>query len=132
VLVEEYVPGKELTVAVMGDRPLAVTEITTGPGFYDYDAKYEQGGSKHALPAEIGRGLYEEALHLAAVAHGSLGCRGVSRADFRADGEKLVILEVNTQPGMTPTSLVPEQARSVGVGFPELVSWMVERAECDV
>ncbi len=131
VLVEQYVPGKELTVAVMGDRPLGVTEIITGSGFYDYDAKYEPGGSQHALPAKIGRGLYEEVLHLAALAHASLGCRGVSRADFRADGEKLVILEINTQPGMTPTSLVPEQAQSVGISFPELVSWMVEQAECD-
>ncbi len=131
VMVEAFVPGRELTVSVMGDRPLAVTEITTHRGFYDYSAKYEEGGSLHVIPADIDGALYDEAMRLAVVAHQALGCRGVSRADFRYDGEKLTILEVNTQPGLTPTSLVPEQAAHVGISFEELVTWMVENAECD-
>ncbi len=131
VLVERYVPGRELTVAVMGDRALAVTEITTAHGFYDYDAKYKPGGSNHVIPALLGRALYAETLAMALTAHRALGCRGVSRADFRLDGERLVILEVNTQPGMTPTSLVPEQAAYVGIAFADLVGWMVENAEYD-
>lgn len=131
VLVEQFVPGRELTVAVMGDRPLAVTEITTDRGFYDYDAKYAPGGSRHVVPAKLSPALYAETMDLALEAHRVLGCRGVSRADFRLDGERPVILEVNTQPGMTPTSLVPEQAAYVGIGFSELVAWMVEHAEYD-
>lgn len=131
VMIERFIPGREFTVAVMGDRPLAVTEITTERGFYDYDAKYAPGGSRHVVPAQVDPGVYEEAMRLALTAHQALGCRGVSRADLRWDGERLYMLEVNTQPGMTPTSLVPEQAASVGISFPQLVAWMVEHAECD-
>ncbi|MBF0250075.1 MAG: D-alanine--D-alanine ligase [Alphaproteobacteria bacterium] len=131
VMIEKYVPGRELTVAVMGDRPLCVTEIRTERGFYDFDAKYAQGGSSHQLPADLPKDVYDEALRLAQAAHDALGCRGLSRADFRYDGEQLYILEVNTQPGMTPTSLAPEQAAHVGIGFEDLVTWMVENAECD-
>jgi D-alanine-D-alanine ligase len=131
VMVERFIPGREFTVAVMGDRALAVTEITTDRGFYDYDAKYAPGGSRHVVPAQVEPAVYAEALHLSLLAHRALGCRGVSRADLRWDGERLYMLEVNTQPGMTPTSLVPEQAASVGISFPELVAWMVEHAEYD-
>lgn len=131
VMIERFIPGREFTVAVMGDRPLAVTEITTDRGFYDYDAKYAPGGSRHVVPAQVDPGVYAEAMRLALVAHQALGCRGVSRADLRWDGERLYMLEVNTQPGMTPTSLVPEQAASVGISFPQLVAWMVEHAEFD-
>ena len=131
VMVEQFIPGRELTVAVMGTKPLAVTEITTGRDFYDYDAKYTDGGSTHVLPADVPGPIYDEAMRLAKLAHDTLGCRGVSRADFRFDGNDIYILEVNTQPGMTATSLVPEQAALVGIDFGELVSWMVEQAECD-
>ena len=131
VMIERFVPGRELTVAVMGDRALAVTEITTARGFYDYDAKYKAGGSRHVIPAALSPALYAETQSLALAAHRALGCRGVSRADFRLDGERLVILEVNTQPGMTPTSLVPEQATYAGIPFAGLVGWMVENAEYD-
>ena len=131
VMVEKFIEGRELTVAVMGDKPLAVTEITTDHEFYDYDAKYAEGGSTHQIPADIDKDVYDEALRLAKLAHDTLGCRGVSRSDFIYDGKALYILEVNTQPGMTPTSLVPEQAEHVGISFEDLVSWMVENAECD-
>ncbi len=131
VMVEEFIPGREFTVAVMGGRALAVTEIETQHDFYDFDAKYVAGGSRHQIPAAIAPDIYDEALRLAALAHRTLGCRGVSRADFRFDGETLYILEINTQPGMTPTSLVPEQAAHVGMNFQALVSWMVDHAECD-
>ena len=131
MMVESFIPGRELTVAVKGGKALAVTEVKTDRGFYDYDAKYVDGGSTHEVPAIIDKTLEAEVMRLAEIAHEVLGCRGVSRADFRCDGERLVILEVNTQPGMTPTSLVPEQAAHVGISFPELVSWMVENAECD-
>ncbi|TVR83240.1 MAG: D-alanine--D-alanine ligase [Rhodospirillales bacterium] len=131
VMVERFIPGRELTVAVMGDRPLGVTEITTARGFYDYDAKYAPGGSRHMVPADVPDAVYAETLQLAVAAHRSLGCRGVSRADLRWDGETLFMLEVNTQPGMTPTSLVPEQAAHAGISFPTLVDWMVETAACD-
>ena len=131
VMVERYIAGREFTVAVMGDRPLAVTEIMTDRDFYDYKAKYVTGGSTHRVPADVEQDVYDEAMRLALLAHQTLGCRGVSRADFRYDGETLYILEVNTQPGMTPTSLVPEQAQHVGISFEELVTWMVENAECD-
>lgn len=131
VMVEKYIPGRELTVSVMGDRALAVTEITTDREFYDYDAKYVDGGSRHTLPADLSRKIYDEALRLASVAFGALGCRGVARADFRFDGKSIYLLEINTQPGMTPTSLVPEQAAHVGISFAELCGWMVENAECD-
>ena len=130
-MVERFIPGRELTVAVMGDRALAVTEIATDRGFYDYDAKYAPGGSKHAVPAAISKKAYGEALAMGLAAHRALGCRGVSRADLRYDGRRTYLLEVNTQPGMTSTSLVPEQAAHVGISFDDLVRWMVENAECD-
>lgn len=136
VLVERFVPGRELTVAVMADRPLAVTEIRPKDGFYDYRHKYTGGVTDHIIPAPIDPRVYEEAMNLARKAHQALGCRGVSRADFRYDdtgGEPgvLYLLEVNTQPGMTELSLVPEQAEHVGVGFGELVEWMLREASCD-
>jgi D-alanine-D-alanine ligase len=137
VLVEEFIPGRELTVAVMGGKALGVLEITSDRGFYDYEAKYAPGGSRHLMPAPLPPGDYAEACRLAAEAHRVLGCRGVSRADLRYDdtrpGEKprLIMLEVNTQPGMTATSLVPEIAAHTGLSFPELVRWMVEEARCD-
>lgn len=131
VMVEKFISGRELTVAVMGDRALCVTEIYTDHGFYDYGAKYEAGGSTHEVPANIEKPVYDEAMRLALLAHNVLGCRGVSRADFRYDEKRLYILEVNTQPGLTPTSLVPEQAAHVGISFEQLVTWMVDNAECD-
>jgi len=134
VLVERFVAGRELTVAVMEDRALAVTELRTKVGFYDYEAKYTAGKTEHLVPAPVPPAIYEEALETALAAHRALGCRGVSRADFRYDDraeDGLFLLEVNTQPGMTPLSLVPEQAGYVGIAFPELVQWMVERARCD-
>lgn len=131
VMVEKFIPGRELTVSVMGDKALAVTEIITAREFYDYDAKYADGGSRHVLPAEIDGKIADEAMRLAVLAHQTLGCRGVSRADFRLDGNDLYLLEVNTQPGMTPTSLVPEQAVHAGISFRDLVVWMVDNAECD-
>ncbi len=132
VMVEPYVAGKELTTAVMADKGLTVTEILPATGFYDYDAKYADGGSRHVLPAPIPPAIHERCLRLAERAHAALGCRGVSRSDFRYDDVKdvLVLLEVNTQPGMTPTSLAPEQAAYVGMGFDELVRWIVEDASC--
>ena len=136
VLVECFVPGRELTVAVMGDRALGVCEIVPRGAFYDYTAKYAAGGSDHLIPAPIPAAIYEEALDIGLRAHQALGCRGVSRADLRYDDTtvgdgRLYLLEVNTQPGMTPTSLVPDIARHVGIGFDELVAWMVENASCD-
>jgi D-alanine-D-alanine ligase len=132
VMVEPYIAGKELAVAVMGDRALAVTEIVTHTEFYDYAAKYGEGGSTHVVPAEMPAHAYEKALRQAELAHRSLGCRGLTRSDFRYDDlkDELVLLEVNTQPGMTPTSLAPEQAAHVGIGFDELVRWIVEDASC--
>lgn len=135
-LVEEYIPGRELTVGVMGERALAVTDITPDHGeFYDYEAKYADGGSRHTIPARIHPDAYARALTMALAAHRALGCRGASRADFRYDDTKgepgrLVLLEVNTQPGLTPTSLLPEQAAHRGISFPELCAWMVEQASC--
>jgi D-alanine-D-alanine ligase len=131
VMVEQYIPGKELCVAVMGDRALAVTEIETKHDFYDYDAKYVDGGSRHTIPARIDEEISQKLLEYAQRAHETLGCRGVSRADFRLDGDKPYLLEINTQPGMTPTSLVPEQAAHVGITFKDLVTWMVDNAEYD-
>jgi D-alanine-D-alanine ligase len=133
VLCERYIAGKELTCAVMGDKALDVIEIVPTVKFYDYEAKYAPGGSKHVLPAEIKPNVYQEARRLALQAHRALGCRGVSRADFRFDDrmegtQGLVCLEVNTQPGMTETSLVPELAAYAGITFEELVKWMVEDA----
>ncbi len=131
IMAEQFIPGREVTVAVLGDRPLAVTEITTKNTFYDYDAKYSAGGSTHILPAALPAAQTRQAMDLAVLAHNVLGCRGVSRADFRLDCDKFYILEVNTQPGMTPTSLVPEQAAHVGMSFEDLVTWMVGEARCD-
>ncbi|HEV7353777.1 MAG TPA: D-alanine--D-alanine ligase [Brevundimonas sp.] len=136
VMVEPYIPGKELAVAVVGEasgpRALTVTDITPVKGFYDYEAKYAPGGSVHRLPAGLPEAVFQRALRAAEQAHVALGCRGVTRSDFRYDDVKdvLVLLEVNTQPGMTPTSLVPEQADHVGLGFDDLVRWIVEDASC--
>jgi D-alanine-D-alanine ligase len=132
VMVEPYIAGKELCAAVMGDRPLMVTEILPAVGFYDYAAKYAEGGSRHVAPAQIPQRVADEILRLAALAHAALGCRGLTRSDFRYDDIKdvLVLLEVNTQPGMTPTSLAPEQAAKAGIGFDDLVRWIVEDASC--
>jgi len=132
VMAEAFIEGRELTVSVMGDKALAVTEIMTEHDFYSYSAKYEKGGSLHVIPAEISKLLYDQAMQMAITAHQALGCRGVSRSDFRYDGKTLYILEVNTQPGLTPMSLVPEQAAYAGISFEELVIWMVENAECDL
>ena len=136
VLVEPYIPGRELTVAVMGDRALGVTELRPHDGFYDYEAKYTDGKTTHLCPAPLPDEVSCRAMDYALAAHRSLGCRGVSRADFRYDdteGEpgRLYMLEINTQPGMTPLSLVPEQAAHAGIDFGALVSWMVEEARCD-
>jgi D-alanine-D-alanine ligase len=133
VLCERYIAGQELTCAVMGDKPLDVIEIVPTVRFYDYEAKYAPGGSRHLLPAQIKPNVYQEVRRLALRAHQALGCRGVSRADFRYDDrlegtQGLVCLEVNTQPGMTETSLVPELAAYAGITFEELVEWMVEDA----
>jgi D-alanine-D-alanine ligase len=133
VIVEKYIPGKELTCAVIGAEALGVIEIVPTVRFYDYEAKYAPGGSKHLLPAPISPFVYQEVRRLALAAHRALGCRGVSRADFRYDDRVeatggLVCLEVNTQPGMTETSLVPELAAHAGIAFDELVQWMVEDA----
>lgn len=136
VLVETYIPGREITVAVMDDRALGVTELRPHSGFYDYTAKYTDGKTTHLCPAPIPDDVAQTAMDHAVIAHRALGCRGVSRSDFRYDDSQsgtrgLFILEVNTQPGMTPLSLVPEQAAHAGIGFGELVAWMVENARCD-
>lgn len=138
VLVERFVPGRELTCAVMGDKPLDVIDIVPAEtlNFYNYEAKYAKGGSLHILPASLSPNIYLSVQTFTLLAHQALGCRGVSRADFRldehADGShELVCLEVNTQPGMTETSLVPDLARHVGLSFGDLVSWMVEDASCN-
>ena len=135
ILVEPYSPGKELTCAVMGDRVLGVIEIVPAVKFYDYEAKYAPGGSKHLLPAPVAAEVYREVQRLSLAAHRALGCRGVTRSDFRFDdslGAKgLFCLEVNTQPGMTETSLVPELAAHAGTSFADLVRWMVEDASLD-
>ena len=136
ILVEPYIPGKELTCAVMGDKALGVIEIVPTVKFYDYEAKYAPGGSKHLLPAPISPAVYLEIQRLSLAAHRALGCRGVTRSDFRYDDSAtgargLFCLEVNTQPGMTETSLVPELAQHAGTTFEELVRWMVEDASLD-
>jgi D-alanine-D-alanine ligase len=133
VILEKFIPGKELTCAVMGDRALDVIEIVPTVRFYDYEAKYAPGGSKHLLPAPLSPDVYQQVQRLALAAHQALGCRGVSRTDFRCDDRiegtgGLICLEVNTQPGMTETSLVPELAAHAGISFEELVRWMVEDA----
>ncbi len=136
ILVEPYIPGKELTCAVMGDKALGVIEIVPTVKFYDYEAKYAPGGSKHLLPAPIRPDVYAEVQRLSLAAHRALSCRGVTRSDFRYDDSAagatgLFCLEVNTQPGMTETSLVPELAQHAGTTFEELVGWMVEDASLD-
>jgi D-alanine-D-alanine ligase len=137
VLVERFVAGRELTCAVIGQKAYDVVEIRAADGgWYDYDAKYAPGGSIHLLPANLKENIYQNVQELALVAHGALGCRGVSRTDFRFDDSsggtgELVVLEVNSQPGMTETSLVPEIAAYAGLSFGELVRWMVEDASCD-
>ena len=133
IMVERYIPGRELTCAVMGDVALGVTEIVTDLAFYNYEAKYAKGGSVHVVPAEIPPAVYDRIQKASLKAHAAIGCRGVSRCDFRydprgGDDGELVCLEINTQPGMTETSLVPEQAAYAGHSFPELCAWMVEDA----
>ena len=134
VMVETYAPGRELSVSVMGDRALAVTDILTD-GWYDYDAKYKPGGSRHECPARMPDQITEACLDYALRAHRALGCRGLSRTDIRWDESRgldgLVLLETNTQPGMTPTSLAPEQAALCGIPFPQLCDWLVKDASCD-
>ena len=134
VMVETYAPGRELTTAVLGDRALGVTEIVT-EGWYDYDAKYRAGGSRHVIPAAIPDDIAAACLDYAVRAHRALGCRGLSRTDFRWDDARglagLILLETNTQPGMTPTSLAPEQAAHAGMDFPALCRWIVEDALCN-
>jgi D-alanine-D-alanine ligase len=133
VMVEQYVKGRELTTSVLGDRALGVTDIITD-GWYDYDAKYKPGGSRHEIPANVPQEITDACLDYALRAHRALGCRGVSRTDFRWDEEKglagLILLETNTQPGMTPTSLIPEQAQAVGISFGALCRMLVEDASC--
>ena len=134
VMVEAYAPGREMTTTVMGERALTVTDIITD-GWYDYDAKYKTGGSRHVVPAEIPTEIFDACLDYALRAHVALGCRGVSRTDFRWDESRglagLILLETNTQPGMTPTSLSPEQAGACGMTFGQLCRWMVEDASCN-
>ncbi|MBT5073162.1 MAG: D-alanine--D-alanine ligase [Kordiimonadaceae bacterium] len=131
LMVEKYIPGRELTVSVMGDRVLCVTELKPKKGFYDYKAKYQDGMTDHILPADLSEEHYNSLMEMALKAHNILGCRGVSRSDFRMDEDDTYILETNTQPGMTPLSLLPEQAKYSGIGFSELVTWMVEDASCE-
>jgi len=134
VMVEAFAPGRELTATVVGDRALTVTDILTD-SWYDYDAKYTEGGSKHVVPAQLPNGIFQACLEYALKAHAVLGCRGISRTDFRWDEARglkgLILLETNTQPGMTPTSLSPEQAEAVGISFPELCRFLVEDASCN-
>ncbi len=134
VMVEEFIPGRELTTTVMGDKAISVTDIQTD-GWYDYSAKYEVGGSRHVIPAKIPDEIFAACLDYAERAHKVLGCRGVSRTDYRWDETRglagLILLETNTQPGMTPTSLAPEQAAVNGISFGKLVRWMVEDASCN-
>lgn len=135
-IIEAFIPGREIQVAVMGDRALGAIEIRTDRRFYDYVAKYTPGASTHFMPAPIPADAYEECLQISVEAHKALGCRGVSRVDLRYDDTldargQFFVLEVNTQPGMTPTSLVPEIADHAGISFEKLVSWMVEEARCD-
>jgi D-alanine-D-alanine ligase len=136
ILIEPFIPGKELTCAVMGDKALGVIEIVANTKFYDYEAKYAPGGSTHLLPAPVSPEIYEECRRLSLLAHNALSCRGVTRSDFRYDDSLpgttgLACLEVNTQPGMTETSLVPELAVYAGISFEQLVGWMVEDASLD-
>jgi D-alanine-D-alanine ligase len=134
VMVEAFAPGRELTATVLGDKALSVTDIITD-GWYDYDAKYKPGGSRHVVPADIPADIFALCMEYAVRAHDALGCRGLSRTDFRWDetrgAEGLILLETNTQPGMTPTSLSPEQAAACGMDFAALCRWIVEDATCD-
>lgn len=134
VMVEAYAPGRELTTTVLGDKALTVTDILTD-GWYDYDAKYKAGGSRHVIPADIPADIFAACLDYAQRAHTALGCRGASRTDFRWDETRgldgLILLETNTQPGLTPTSLVPEQAAHCGMTFPQFCDWMIKDASCD-
>jgi len=133
MLAEKFIPGRELTVAVMGDKALGVTEIIPKTRFYDYEAKYAAGGSVHEIPARVPVAVAEEARRLSLIAHEAMGCRGLTRSDFRYDESAnggLWLLEINTQPGMTPTSLAPEQAAWNGIEFDDLVQWMAEDASC--
>ena len=130
LMVEKYIPGRELTVSVLGDKALCVTELEPKAGFYDYKAKYQDGMTDHILPAALTEDQENALKEMALKAHEILGCRGVSRSDFRMDGDDIYILETNTQPGMTPLSLLPEQAQYKGMGFSELVHWMMEDASC--
>lgn len=136
VLVEAYIPGREITAAVMGDEALGATELRPSGRFYDYKAKYSEGQTEHLVPAPLPPAVYDEVCRLAVVAHRTLGCRGVTRSDFRYDDTagdpgKIYLLEVNTQPGMTPLSLVPEIAAYRGMSFADLVMWITEDAGCD-
>lgn len=135
-LAEDYVAGRELTCSVLGDRALSVTELRPKDGFYDYEAKYTEGKTEHICPADLPEEITKACQDYALRAHQALGCRGLTRADFRWDdsavnGSRLFLLEVNTQPGMTPLSLSPEQALEAGIDFPSLMTWMVENAQCD-
>lgn len=138
VLAEKFIPGRELTCGVMGGEAMAVTELRPHSGFYDYANKYTGGRTDHLIPAPIPSDVYAEVQRMALTAHRTLGCRGVSRSDFRYDDtdkggvNEVYILETNTQPGMTELSLVPEMARHAGISYPKLVSWMVEHAQCDL
>jgi len=134
VMVETYAPGREMTVTVMADRALTVTDILTD-GWYDYSAKYEAGGSRHVVPAKLPKDIFDACMRHALTAHRVLGCKGISRTDFRWDEARglagLILLETNTQPGMTPTSLSPEQAEHCGISFGALCRWLVEDASCN-
>ncbi len=134
VMVEAFAPGRELTTTVMGDKALTVTDIIT-EGWYDYDAKYKPGGSRHEVPAQVPAAVFDACLDFALRAHAALGCQGLSRTDFRWDErlgvDGLILLETNTQPGMTPTSLSPEQAEFCGTSFGALCRWLVEDASCN-
>ncbi|MED5225854.1 MAG: D-alanine--D-alanine ligase [Pseudomonadota bacterium] len=137
IIIEKFIPGRELTVGVLNGDALCVTEITSESGFYDFTAKYEPGGSKHILPADLPEKITRKALDHAVLAHKTLGCRGITRSDFRYDDTQgllggLYFLEINTQPGMTSTSLIPEQAAHAGMTFPELLTKLVETAQCDL
>ncbi len=134
VMVESYAPGREMTTTVLGDRALTVTDILTD-GWYDFDAKYKTGGSRHVVPADVPADIFDACMDFALRAHAALGCRGMSRTDFRWDDTRgldgLILLETNTQPGMTPTSLSPEQAQHTGMSFEALCTWLVEDATCN-
>lgn len=136
LLVEEYIAGRELTVGVMGERALSVTEIEFSGGLFTYTAKYTPGHARHVVPAAVPKPVFDEAMRLALLVHQTIGCRGISRSDFRYDDRRpgttgLYFLEINTQPGFTPLSLVPEQAKSLGIGFGELCAWLVDQATCE-